>query len=113
MITKKRQRLYEKIYQNNSLSNNIPEICGYYGRACRNMNKAANLMLCNECTFAVFASVIEAIIETCNEKEDIGIEYLYDSDIFDIQEKMRQICVDVEFSYIKDVLCGLVSQNMD
>lgn len=109
IITKERQKKYEQIYLKNALlNNNIPEICGYYGRACRNMNSIANSMLCNGCSLSVFSSTVEAILEQCDEKENLGIEYLYDSDIFDIQEKLKAISVNVEFSYIEDVLDSLV-----
>lgn len=91
--------------------NNIPEICGYYGRACRNMNSIANSMLCNGCTLSIFGSTVEAILEQCDEKENLGIEYLYDSDIFDIQEKLKEISINVEFSYIENVLGSLVSKK--
>lgn len=47
-ITKKRQELYEKLYTDNSeLNNNVPCICGLYGRACRQMNNKADRRLCS------------------------------------------------------------------
>ena len=74
--TQEKQKLYESIYLNNTdLKNNIPCICGYYGRACRNMDNKANSMLCNGCTLSLFISTVEAILEVCNEKENIGIEH--------------------------------------
>lgn len=43
-ITKERQELYEKLYTDNSeLNNNVPYICGLYGRVCRQMNNKADL----------------------------------------------------------------------
>ena len=39
VITKEKQMLYEAIYlDNDKLKNDIPCICGYYGRACRCVN---------------------------------------------------------------------------
>lgn len=105
VITEKKQELYEKIYlKHTDLKNDIPEICGFYGRACRRMNDEANRMLCQGCTLSVFTSTIEAIMNKCNEKENIGIEHLYDSDIYDIQDALKRKCVNVKFSYIEKVL---------
>lgn len=105
-ITKERQKLYEILYMdNNELNNNVPCICGLYGRACRQMNNKADRRLCSECSLRIFISTVEAIIEICDEKEKIGISHLYDSDILDIQSKLKKECViDVECSYIENVL---------
>lgn len=111
IITKEKQKLYEEIYLRHSdLQNNIPCICGYYGRACRNMDKTANSMLCNGCTLSLFVSTVEAIRECCVEKENIGIKYLYDSDINDIQSKLREKTIKVDFSYIQSILQYLTEE---
>lgn len=69
-ITKERQELYEKLYTDNSeLNNNVPYICGLYGRACRQMNNKADRRLCSECSLRIFISTVEAVLEVCNEKE--------------------------------------------
>lgn len=105
IVTKEKQEMYEKIFVNDELlSNDIPCICGYYGRACRNMNDIANSRLCNGCSLSIFISTVDAIIEKCNEKEKIGIKSLYDSDIYDIQEMLKKKCVNVKFSYIETIL---------
>lgn len=90
---------------NNELNNNVPCICGLYGRACRQMNNKADRRLCSECSLRIFISTVEAIIEICDEKEKIGISHLYDSDILDIQSKLKkEYVIDVECSYIENVL---------
>ena len=105
VITKGKQELYEEIYlAHTDLQNDIPEICGYYGRACRRMDGEANRMLCQGCSLASFVSTVEAIIECCNEKEAIGLERLYDSDIYDIENALKKKCIHVDFSYIEKVL---------
>lgn len=107
VITKNRQELYEKIFcDNKKLQNEVPCICGYYGRGCRKMNRPANgvpciptflttfgtsprnenKFHCNNCSLRIFALACEAIKEQCDYKESLGIDYLYDSDILEIQE---------------------------
>lgn len=55
IVTKNKQKVYEKFFLNNeNLKNNIPEICGYYGRACKQMNDKADRTLCNKCTLSLF-----------------------------------------------------------
>lgn len=48
------QKAYEKCTKPHK--SNIPEICGYYGRACRQMGKdeGANRMLCQGCGLAKY-----------------------------------------------------------
>ena len=105
LITKKRQALYEEIYTKHAdLKCRIPEICGYYGRACRCMDNRANRMLCQGCSLSVFISTAEAINEQCNKKEALGIENLYDSDILDIVDALVEKCVPVDYSYVTKVL---------
>lgn len=109
IITKSKQELYEKIYtEHPDLEQETPEICGYYGRACRRMDGEANRMLCQGCTLSIFVSTVEAIVKTCDEKEAIGIERLYDSDMYDIQDSLERKCIHVNFSYIEKVLDYLV-----
>lgn len=111
VITKKKQEIYEKIYvKHKNLSNNIPCICGYYGRACRNMDCTANSMLCNGCTLSLFIATVDAILERCDEKENIGIEHLYDSDIYDIQEKLKAKTIKTDFTYIENILKYLTEE---
>lgn len=49
MITKDLQKAYEE--EANGSPDKTPDICGYYGRACRQMEKpeGANRMLCQGC----------------------------------------------------------------
>lgn len=112
VITKEKQRMYEKMYlDNEKLENNVPCICGYYGRACRQMNNKADRMLCNGCELSIFVSTLEAILEVSNDKEKIGIKSLYDSDIYDVQSKLKEKCINVKYSYIENVLDELVKTN--
>lgn len=108
-ITKERQKFYEKIYSDNiELKNNIPCICGYYGRACRRMNNKADRMLCNGCTLSIFISTVESILEICNEKEKLEINSLYDSDIYDIQTRLKEKNINAEIPYIENILEELI-----
>ena len=112
VITKEKQRMYEKMYlDNEKFENNVPCICVSYGRACRNMDDTANSMLCNGCTLSIFVSIVEAILEVSNEKETNGIKSLYDSDIYDIQSKLKDKCVNVEYAYIENILDELVKED--
>lgn len=105
IITKEKQKTYENIFIDDELLlNNIPEICGYYGRACRQMDNKADRMLCNGCSLSIFISTVDAIIEVSNEKQKISINSLYDSDVYDIQDKLEEKCINVEFSYIETIL---------
>lgn len=105
VITKEKQKLYEKIHlAHTDLENNVSEICGYYGRACRRMGGEADRMPCLHCSLSTFVSTVEAIVSKCDEKEAIGIGSLYDSDIYDIQNELNKKCVHVDYSYIEKVL---------
>lgn len=109
VITEGKQKSYEKIAKSNRyIKNKIPCICGYYGRACRNMNNTANSMLCTSCSLSKFVSTVEAIVERMDEKEKMGIEKLYDSDIRDVQLKLQKKSILVEYSYIENVLDALI-----
>ncbi len=110
IITKDKQKLYEKIFcGNEKLQNCTSCICGYYGRGCRRINRLANGVSCVDCSLRIFASTIEAIKEQCDEKETLEIEFLYDSDILDIQTKLKNDAVNVEGSYIETILDALVN----
>ena len=112
IITKDKQKLYEKIFcGNEKLQNYTSCICGYYGRGCRRINRLANGVSCVDCSLRIFASTIEAIKEQCDEKEALDIEVLYDSDIFDRQTKLNNNAVNVENSYIETILDALA--NLD
>ena len=52
IITEQRQQIYEQL--NIDKEDKTPELCGYYGRACRRMNdpKGASRMLCMRCGLA-------------------------------------------------------------
>lgn len=108
-ITKKKQEFYEKIYlKHTDLNNHIPEICGYYGRACRRMDDKADRILCQGCTLSIFISTVNEILKCCDKKAEIGIKRLYDSDIYDIQEELNKKALKVDFSYIEKVLDYLI-----
>ncbi len=55
IITTTKQQEFEK-KTTYSIAKNIPCICGYFGRACRQMNKeeGANRMICFSCPLAEF-----------------------------------------------------------
>lgn len=107
--TQEKQKIYESFCKemicSESGKNEIPDICGYYGRACRKMNKEANSMLCNGCTLYKFIVTVQAILKRCDEKERIGIKSLYDSDIMDIENILDQEGIkDADYSYIRSIL---------
>lgn len=58
IITDVVQKEYEKCSMNTKSSDRTPEICGYYGRACGQMDKdeGANRMLCNHCPLVEVAN---------------------------------------------------------
>lgn len=59
IITKEKQNLYENTLEKNR-EEYIPEICGFYGRACRQMGKleGANRTLCSGCTLAEYCKTL-------------------------------------------------------
>lgn len=110
IITDNRQKLYEKILINtNVLIDNIPQECGKYGRTCINNN--ANSVICKNCSLSIFVQTVEEIIKKCDEKESLGIKYLYDSDISDIETSLREKSIIVKYSYIEKLLTILSSIN--
>lgn len=58
IITDAVQKEYEKCSLNSKSPDLSPNICGYYGRACRQMDKdeGANRMLCDHCPLVVVAN---------------------------------------------------------
>jgi len=56
IITKLLQQSYETETEPKG-KDTTPELCGYYGRACRQMNKeeGANRMLCSGCGLKIFS----------------------------------------------------------
>lgn len=60
IITSKKQKKFEKYCIRNNITSDeseckIPCICGYYGRACRQMNDKADRFLCTRCALAEFS----------------------------------------------------------
>lgn len=51
----------QKQYEQTSAQSGTPDICGYHGRACRQMEKeeGANRALCTSCKLAEFCHVAE------------------------------------------------------
>lgn len=110
VITKEKQQMYENFcWTNNPV--NIPCICGYCGRACRQMGDKANTASCMECGLSIFVSVVDAIKKCCCEKQQTGIENLHDSDILDIQNELAGRAVKVEATYIKKILECLTKED--
>lgn len=59
IITSKKQKEFEKYCIRNNITSdeskcNVPCICGYYGRACRQMNDKADRFLCTGCALAEY-----------------------------------------------------------
>lgn len=60
VMTEKVQALYEKA--NEGRSDGTPEICGYYGRACRQMGTTPSHAPCMRCPLAKFLDEAKRII---------------------------------------------------
>lgn len=56
IITNEKQKQFEATLTGNSKEFYIPCICGYYGRACRQINKeeGANRALCDMCSLSKY-----------------------------------------------------------
>lgn len=56
VVTNEIQKEYEASITENS-KDYIPELCGFHGRACRQMDKeeGANRVLCSDCALAEYA----------------------------------------------------------
>lgn len=105
LVTKERQKLYESLYLNNKkLKNEVPSVCGYYGRECPNMGELADARICKRCSLSKFILTVEEIIKKCEYKERLGIQHLYDSDIRDIYEELERQGVDIDYSYVEILL---------
>lgn len=63
IITKKVQDSFETQQRILCIADGVPDICGYYGRACRQMDESegANRMLCTTCPLAEYAAAQEKI----------------------------------------------------
>ena len=110
VITKEKQQMYEDFcWINNPVS--IPCICGYCGRACRQMGAEADTASCTECGLSVFVSIVDAIKKCCDEKQQTGSGNLHDSDISDIQNELAGKAVKVEATYIKKILECLTKED--
>lgn len=59
IITNKKQKKFEATLTEKSKEYYIPCICGYYGRACRQMNKeeGANRAICTSCSLSEYCKV--------------------------------------------------------
>ena len=102
LMTEKKQELYEDIFSKNAnLENIIPKDCGNFGKTCKCMNKET---LCSNCSLFIFIATIEEIKICSDKKDDLGITYLYDSDIYDIQNALKTRGIKVKYSYIDNIL---------
>lgn len=59
IITSEKQKAFEENCKENNIAGNeseckVPSICGYYGRACRQMDDKADRFLCTGCALAEF-----------------------------------------------------------
>ena len=60
VITKHKQKAFEENCIKNNIASDegeckVPCICGFYGRACRQMNYKADRFLCTGCALADFS----------------------------------------------------------
>lgn len=58
-----------------------------------------------------YQQICRAILICCNKKEKIGIEHLYDSDIYDISEMLKRQGVGVSYRDVENVLDALVEEE--
>ena len=85
----------------------IPTFLTTFGTSPRNENK----FHCNNCSLRIFALACEAIKEQYDDKESLGIDYLYDSDILEIQEILENNHIHVNPSYIETILESLANEG--
>lgn len=73
IITEELQKKFENQCINTGKQSNVPEICGYYGRACRQMGKSegANRVLCIKCPLAEFVNYSQKATDIFKEMLDI------------------------------------------
>ena len=105
-ITEKIQCLYEDFaFLNGDVKykEDIPCICGYYGRACRHMNDMANSVLCTNCLLSNFASVVEAAEEYCKLK-GCKLQELNKNSCEKIHVELQNKVVRVKIDFIEDVI---------
>lgn len=106
IITEERQSIYEGFALWNKdakQKNDIPCICGVYGRACRSMNEKANSMLCTDCPLSLFISVVEAIGEYVKIKK-CRIDDLIADDFAEICKMLKSKVVKTDSVYIHSVV---------
>lgn len=109
VITKEKQQMYEDFCKvNNPVG--IPCICGYCGRACRQMGSEADTANCMECGLSVFVSTVDAIKKRCDEKQRAGIRSLHYFDVTCIWNKLGDKGINVKFEYIERVLKHLTEE---
>lgn len=97
IITREVQERFE-LTCNGVAPDNLPDICGYFGRACHQMNKdeGANRMTCIDCPLAHFALRTEVRqIGNCGETCSCGA-YMY-ANIY--EDKYVAICPQCGFSF--------------
>ena len=106
-VTKERQNLYERMCKlNTHLENNIPTICGIYGRACRQMNDKADRFLCNGCTLAKFIATMDVINEKADAKEDKNA--VTNEDFEEIIEELKRKTINADAKYVNMVIWTLL-----
>lgn len=109
VITKEKQQIYEDFCKvNNPVG--IPCICGYCGRACRQMGSEADTANCMEYGLSVFVSTVDAIKKRCDEKQRAGIRSLHYFDVTCIRNKLGDKGINVKFEYIERVLKHLTEE---
>lgn len=61
IVTPERQQAFEQNALQAGVSDTTPTICGYYGRACRQMNnpEGANRCLCHGCALKEYCATEE------------------------------------------------------
>lgn len=106
-ITKEKQHIYEDfafLKGNAKYKEGIPCICGYYGRACRNMDKVADSMSCMHCPLSNFASIMEAI-EEYSKTTGYELKDLYMKDIGEIHMMLQdKVWIKTDLIVVKTIL---------
>lgn len=107
MITKNKQVYYNDFCKTcSNLTEFVPTDCGENGVNCNNMDKVFSNEnnICIHCGLYKFVKTVDSIVERCDEKAAIGIEKLYDSDIYDVTVDLKNKGINVSVTYVSQVL---------
>lgn len=113
-ITEKTQSLYEDfafLDKDTKYKEDIPCICGYYGRACRKMNHTANSVLCTDCPLSNFASVMNTV-EEYRRVKGCKLQELNTNSYEEIHRMLQNKAVRVKVDIIENVVNYLKRESM-